>query len=183
MNGRNFRILTEYYFQLPYLLGFWISDPEQVRLREEATKEKWLPRGWMFMGDHHLVQLDITEDDDDPNETATRARFFVYEMNGPLLTIQALLGNGKEKIERSDVMEIPWALTDDGRLNLRVEDIWWRYIPASIDDLDAAGFARLLVDTLIADFRKEGLEVIEKFDEAKARELIEEARAKEEAEN
>ena len=183
MKERKLKVLTEYYFGLPYLFGFWISDPEQIRLREEVTKEKWLPRGWLFMGDHHLIQLDLTEDDDKSKDLATLARFFVYDLDGPLLNVQALLGDGKERIERSEILEMPWAITDDQRLNLKNADIWWRYIPASIDDLDDAGFSRSIIGSLMADFREEGLQVIEKFDETKARQFIKEARAKEEAEN
>lgn len=74
-------------------------------------------------------------------------------------------------------------MTSDGRFNLQLEDYWWRFVPATLEELEAAGFNRNLIELYVEDAEEEGLEVIETFDVAKARQLIKEARAREEAEN
>ena len=177
-----FKVLTEFYW-LPRMFGFWIADPDQIRVEEEATKKKWWPDALLFFGDHHEIWLHRQPADDDPDAMITNVLYHVYEIDGPTFVVQQLIPEGEDKIRKSEVVEVPWALSDDGRLNFQDDGILWRYVPASIDDLEAAGFSRVLIQSFIKDFTEAGEEVIEEFDEAKAKQLIEEARAKEEAEN
>ena len=177
-----FKVLTEFY-SLPRMFGFWICDPEQMRQREEATKKKWWPVALLFFGDHHEIWLHRRPHDEAPDAMVTDVLFHVYDIDGPTFVVQQLILEGEEEVRRSEAAEVPWSLSDDGRLNFLSEGIMWRYIPAGIDDLVAAGFSRVLIESYIRDFEEAGEEVIEKFDETKARQLIKEARAKEEAEN
>lgn len=170
-------------YELPHLFGFWIDDPEQHAKLEVGTKEKWMPRGCLFLGDHFMFQLDLDVDDEEPDRMATYVKHYVYEIDGPDLILQYIkIKKGGER-ERGPVGKLPWLMTSDGRLNLQMEDFWWRYVPATVDDLVAAGFNRGLIEEYVSETRKVGQFVEEIFTVEKARELIKAARAKEEAEN
>ena len=181
MKKPQFKIVTEFY-ELPHLFGFWITDPVELDRRKEATNEEWLPRGWLFVGDRHLIQLDFV-DDDEGDDVVTRGRYLVYELDGPTMKVQALARDSDGSMTKTEPVDLPWALTEDRRLNLQGEGWWWRYVPASLDDLVEAGFERNLVEGILEDFRTQGVEAVEHFDEATARKLIVDARRREDEEH
>lgn len=182
MGRTDLSVLIEFY-ELPRLFGFWISDYEQLKQFEAEVKERWWPSVYLFVTEHLLYVLDLKPDDEVPGRIATYVKHYSYEIDGPELVLQPLIITDDRQIERGPVAKRPWALTSDGRFNIQIEDFWWRFVPATIDELTTAGFNRELIEMFVKDAREEGIEVIEKFDEAKARELIKEARAREEAEN
>ena len=170
-----FEILDELY-QLPYLFGFWLSDPEEDERLLRWTGEKWTPKAYMFLGETMQLELDLDEDPDVPGRIATYVGDYAYEIDGADLIMQRVFLNDDDELVHDPVIvTVPWGITDDGRLTLDIADhIWW-YVPASVDDLVAAGFNRPAIEHLIKQFRDDGDVVIEKFDLEKARELIDEA--------
>ena len=182
MSKPKFTVSAEFY-ELPYMFGFWISDPDQIRLLEAEVKGKWWRSGYLFMGSHFLYELDLKPDDEDSSRIATYVKHYTYSIDGPELILQPLLITDDEQVERGPIAGRSWAMTSDGRFNLQLEDYWWRFVPATIEELEGAGFNRKLIEIFVRLAGEEGLEVIETFDEAKARQLIKEARAREDAEN
>ena len=182
MSKPKFTVAVEWY-ELPNMFGFWISDPDQMRLLEAEVKGKWWRSAYVFIGDHLLLELDLKPDDEDSSRIATYVKHYTYSIDGPELILQPLLIMDDKQVERGPIAGRSWAMTSDGRFNLQLEGYWWRFAPATIEELEAAGFNRKLIELYVEDAEEEGLEVIETFDKAKARQLIKEARAREDAEN
>ena len=182
MSKPKFTVSAELY-ELPNMFGFWISDPDQIRLLEAEVKGKWWLSAYLFVGDDFLYELDLKPDDEDRSRIATYVKHYNYTIDGPELILEPLIITDDNQVERGPAAGRSWAMTSDGRFNLQLEDYWWRFVPATIEELEAAGFNRKLIDIFVKLAGEEGLEVIETFDEAKARQLIKEARAREDAEN
>lgn len=182
MSKPKFTVSAELY-ELPNMFGFWISDPDQMRLLEAEVKGKWWRSAYVFIGDYLLLELDLKPDDEDSSRIATYVKHYNYTIDGPELILEPLIITDDDQVEHGPPAGRSWAMTSDGRFNLQLEGYWWRFVPATIEELEAAGFNRKLIELYVEDAKEEGLEVIETFDEAKARQLIKEARAREDAEN
>ena len=58
MSKPKFTVSAELY-ELPNMFGFWISDPDQMRLLEAEVKGKWWRTAYIFIGDPFTLTIGL----------------------------------------------------------------------------------------------------------------------------
>ena len=159
-------------YELPHLFGFWLQDPYTVRQEEKAENIKVWPDVLLFLGPQIQIELFMEQDDDDPEArqvTVVESRYRVGKASEPGTMYFERIGvNDKGEPEIGPEQKLNWAFLKSGRFAEFISGDVWLYVPASVDDIVAAGYPRELIESSIGKWVEAGWDYIETFNEEAA---------------
>ena len=169
-----YKIRTDLY-ELPALFGFWIEDPEAVQFMEKSLGEPYYPTVRMFFGQELEIRLAMVENEDDPNTVRIVQFSIKYRLGSDLDTGGIFLQEESEgpngETVRGEEVRMEWAIHANGKLIFRGRGLVWYFVPATIDDIVAAGYPRYVIDAILEKAGNIGWEYVETFNEETAEEL------------
>jgi len=166
------KVLTQMY-QLPRLFGVWVLDPEYREALERSSGETVHPAAQIYLP-NHVVQLNIERKSRFFGGLVTTARYLAYVIEGTEMFLQPVVQSKGGGHELGEGTSIAWAITNDMRLNVKLGDQWWRFVPTDLNGLRREGFDAEVLESVQATARKSGLEIQESFDVSQAEQLIQE---------
>lgn len=123
-----------------HLAGFWLNDPNW------AETNRFIPTATFFYGTIFLCDLHL-RDDPETGEPATECVGYTYTLSGDRITV---IPNVQPANDVDIIMhEGRWRFDEAGKLWIHKGGIWTPLNPASIDDMERAGFPRPSLDAIL----------------------------------
>ena len=136
----------------PEFKGLWVNDPEQLLEFDARGLNPW-PNALLFIPGRNMIRVDLVPGAGDrPDITYSTKLCWVEGDTLKLVDIHD---------ESETIVDVPWRRTADGKLEVRTDGTWYRYVPTDRDQLERLGFPRGFFEVWEEEGREQGWDYTE----------------------